>query len=75
MGKDVRNPIILVDYKDRNKAKPLEPIVNENGDLIIKEKDGVSNTSIYEAFRQKLFRDGYLYTVDKEQRIDRKISS
>ena len=73
MGRDVRNPIILVDYKDRNKAKPLEPIVNENGDLIIKEKDGVSNTSIYEAFRQKLFRDGYLYTVDKEQKIDRKI--
>ena len=71
--KDVRNPIILIDYEDRNKAKPLEPIVDEKGDLIIKEKDAVTNTSIYEAFRQKLFRDGYIYTIDKEKQIENKI--
>ena len=63
----VRNPIILLDYDKRDLAKPLEPIVDEtNHDLYIRNRDGVTNTSIYESYRQKLMEDGYITNIDMD---------
>lgn len=63
--KTVRNPIILLDYDKRKLAKPLEPMVDEQmHDLFVRNSDGITNTSLYESYRQRLMEDEYIVNVD-----------
>ena len=61
MSKMVRTPIVLATSDNIASATPLEPMYNEeNGDIIIKNKNGHTSTSIYRSFKEKLVSDGYL---------------
>lgn len=73
-GKMIRTPIILADKDKIKSAYPLEPFADrEEVDIIIRNEDGISNTSIYESYKEKLFEDGYISKKTIDNMKQRKI--
>ena len=61
MSKIVRTPIVVATTENIASAIPLEPLYDKkNNDLIIKNKDGNTSTSLYKSFKEKLIKDGYM---------------
>ena len=72
--KIVRTPIILADKSKIKSATPLEPLIDtDNNDIIIRNEDGISNTSIYESFKDKLHQEGYVSQKTMDNIKNRKI--
>ena len=58
MSKIVRTPIVVATTENIASAIPLEPLYDKkNNDLIIKNKDGNTSTSLYKSFKEKLIKD------------------
>lgn len=61
MSKMIRTPIVLASAENIRSATPLEPLYDEeNKDIIIKNKDGYTNTSVYKTFVDRMDKEGYM---------------